>query len=772
MADHSTANDAPVPSGSTKPEPTKGGGAPVKTNENDGAKVPDPIVQIYQKLNQMFGNKEAQIFTMEYPGRILDMGNYSYKESTGLEAQVTKPQAVVEAEFRLSDDLFSLGQITGGPNGEKLSQVYQKILSSLVPSVQDESTFDQKIAPDQTLISKWLLELVPNWISPDEDPLKDVPESWAAFIPKQKVETGKPYTPPERMIPRVDLFQRLLTAYEDARLRWQQLKLNARPQKPADDPEWDFYDRMLATLSPSVDAKLEALWSVVLVRGQYHRIRHYLSLLDIESAAEALLRAKEALRASKMRSIDDSEDILPVQFSPASWGNYLTTDFEPVDLLMDQDAIIQYVIAAQNQRNELVRRLSILQSSKQDTKTLEKEVNAAKDKLTKAKEEMLKGFTENLATVVKFYIEKTKKPTDFKGEDLTTFVTKSKLNITPEEINQVSAGLNNVITQRDGYDAALDKYSRLLGEAASAEASNPEVAISQLKAQIEALSASISTHSSILEAVRDPNAKSTGTDAIPPSPKKGASQWQSLIIRYEMGTKNDTSKELQSTSTVQAHASGWFWSASYSQDKTRADNLKQFDASNTSISLAMNVMKVQISRPWLDASIFHQSDAYVRISGDKFSNGFDSKHVSSQNEDPLTGAALLKKFSEAEQTILPAYPVAFIVAKDVTIKLTTDKEKTKIENSVIREHVNAGGSCFGISVAATGQSTSSTQSAYSSTEGNAVTIKVPGPQIVGWIMQCTPEDRCSTDYHRIDPEQFKVGDDASADAGKNGKDKK
>ncbi|KAG8914947.1 hypothetical protein FRC00_009358 [Tulasnella sp. 408] len=656
---------------SESPAPTKGSGATEKT------KTPDPIVQIYQKLNQMFGDKEGQIFTMEYPGRILDMGNYSYKESTGLEAQVTKPQAVVEAEFRLSDDLYSLGNITGGPNGEK------------------------------TLITKWLLELVPNWIAPDEDPLKDVPESWAAFIPKQKDEAGKPYTPLEKMIPRVDLFQRLLTAYEDARLRWQQLKLNARPQKPADDPEWDFYDRMLATLSPSVDAKLEALWSVVLVRGQYHRIRHYLSLLDIESPAEALLRAKEALRASKMRSIDDSEDILPVQFSPASWGNYLTTDFEPVDLLMDQDAIIQYVLAAQNQRNELVRRLSILQSGKPDTKTLEKEVGAAKDKLTRAKEEMLKGFTENLATVVKC-------------------------------------------------------------EVASAEAANPEVAISQLKAQIEDLSASISTHSSILEAVRTPNANNTSTDAIPPSPKKGASQWQSLIIRYEQGTKDDTNQALQSTSTVQAHASGWWWSASYSQDKTRADNLKKFDATNTSISLAMNVMKVQISRPWLDASIFHQSDAYVRISGDKFSNGFDTMHVSSQNPNPLTGTALLNKFSEAEETVLPAYPVAFIVAKDVTIKLTTDTSQTKMENSVIQEHVNAGGSCFGISVAAAGQSGSSTQSAYSSVDKNAVTIKVPGPQIVGWIMQCTPEDHCSPDYHRIDPEQFKVGDDA----GKSGKERK
>lgn len=131
-----------------------------------------------------------------------------------------------------------------------------------------------------------------------------------------------------------------------------------------------------------------------------HRIRHYLGLLDVESPAEALLRAKEALQASKLRSVDDtgeiflfqarlgvflthiiSEDVYPVQFSPVSWGNYLTTDFEPVDLLIDADALTGYVLSAQRQRNELIRQLTLIQSGKQDVKSLQTELTHADEDL-------------------------------------------------------------------------------------------------------------------------------------------------------------------------------------------------------------------------------------------------------------------------------------------------------------------------------------------------------------------------------------------------------
>ncbi|KAG9041049.1 hypothetical protein FS837_012794 [Tulasnella sp. UAMH 9824] len=749
---------------------------------------------------------------MESPGRILDMGSYAYKESTGLEAQVTKPQAVVEAEFRLSDDLFPLGQITGGPKGDK---IYQEILTSFVPSARAGSTFEE-IIPDQAirlmahyqnLIMNWLLELVPNWVAPNEDILKDIPEKWAEHIPKQQDKAPKPdITPPEK-ISRVDLFQKLLSIYEDSRLRWQQLKLQARPQKPADDSEWDLYDRTLATFSPSIDAKLEALWSVVLVKGQYHRVRHYLGLLDVESPAEALLRAKEALRASKMRSVDDSEDIYPVQLSPASWGNYLTTDFEPVDLFLEDTSIIEELTRAQNQRNELIRQLSVLESSKQDVTTIEKE---------KAKEEMLKGFTENAATFVEFYIAKIPKVGDLVTKKMQTEAqTKWKLTLSQEEITRIERGLENVIAQRNGYDGAMNKYARIIGQVASAEASNPELAISQLKTQIEALSSSINTYSRNLQglpsgstgnstpeskpngspgnptqgtdsaggddhpqgsnslgggssATQQPTDNAKSQDVNAPKAKKGASQWQSIVVKCSIQESSDKTETLQSSSKVQVQTHGWFHSAQYDKESSAATSLKQASSKISSIDLAMNVMKVQISRPWLDASIFKKSSGYNRISGKSFSTKFDTTLLSTLGPKDLG-----EKFARVEDdSLLPAYPIAFLVAKDVTIKFHSDSQTVNSLNSVMKDSMNAGGACLGFSVAAAGQSSGNMQSAYSQAKDTSITMKIPGPQIIGWIMQCTPEDKSSTDYKHINADQFQIGNNANAEPNKSGSERK
>jgi hypothetical protein len=40
------------------------------------------------------------------------MGTYAYDGSDDIDAQEKKPQAVVEAEFRLSDDLYTLGTVS------------------------------------------------------------------------------------------------------------------------------------------------------------------------------------------------------------------------------------------------------------------------------------------------------------------------------------------------------------------------------------------------------------------------------------------------------------------------------------------------------------------------------------------------------------------------------------------------------------------------------------------------------------------------------------
>lgn len=79
-----------------------------------------PVVQVYNKLQQLFGNGQTDIFQMEFPARLLEQGNYDYVDSDRLNAQQIKPPPVVEAEFRLADDMFSVSNLVGGPNGGKV----------------------------------------------------------------------------------------------------------------------------------------------------------------------------------------------------------------------------------------------------------------------------------------------------------------------------------------------------------------------------------------------------------------------------------------------------------------------------------------------------------------------------------------------------------------------------------------------------------------------------------------------------------------------------
>ncbi|KAJ5171289.1 uncharacterized protein N7500_004072 [Penicillium coprophilum] len=119
--------------------------------------------------------------------------------------------------------------------------------------------------------------------------------------------------------------KKLLDVYESERFRWAVFKVNSRPTDYTKRDAVDKYDRMLAYFAPIVDARLEALWAVVLIRGQYHRVCRYIGFMDVESSSEILLKAKENLRLSVMRSLDDTEDIYPVYFSPASWAQYRST---------------------------------------------------------------------------------------------------------------------------------------------------------------------------------------------------------------------------------------------------------------------------------------------------------------------------------------------------------------------------------------------------------------------------------------------------------------
>lgn len=101
----------------------------------------------------------------------------------------------------------------------------------------------------------------------------------------------------------------------------------------------------------------------------------------------------------------------------------------------------------------------------------------------------------------------------------------------------------------------------------------------------------------------------------------------------------------------------------------------------------MNVMKVTINRPWLSAQLFNKTEAYVRLEESPFSVGFNAKDLPAAI-DASSNAHILLQNANSKQ--FPGYPVAFLVAKDVSIKITTSAQSAKDCNTFVEETVSKG----------------------------------------------------------------------------------
>ncbi|KAK4096994.1 hypothetical protein N658DRAFT_527387 [Parathielavia hyrcaniae] len=215
------------------------GGAEGKNDPPASAEV--PMLQIYRKINELFGNGKQDIFQMEFQARLLSQGNYEYVGSDTINAQQVKPPAVAEAEFRLADDMYDISNLVGGANGRKLSDQYREVLFSLVPTnVANRSENDKLLKADQERICAWLEEEVDNFDPPVTDMLDGLPTELKKRLksaPPPKYEGGKEGlgalgkhdSSKSPKIPRIDLYQKLLDVYESERYRWVKFKNDNRP---------------------------------------------------------------------------------------------------------------------------------------------------------------------------------------------------------------------------------------------------------------------------------------------------------------------------------------------------------------------------------------------------------------------------------------------------------------------------------------------------------------------------------------------------------------
>ncbi len=211
----------------------------------------DPLIlKLYDALRNTFGPGDKDLFQMEMPARLLEMGNYHYTGSDSVDAQQFKPPAVGEAEFRLADGMLNLSNLVGGPNGSRVAESYDQILSGLAPANAESSAELGTLVPDQQKIFDWLHEEVPNFDPPASDLLSMIPDDKHLPPKPNKIRETNPNPNIDKLrdssqtpkISRIDLYQKLLDVYEAERLRWNEYKNSARPKDDDIQEKWNAYD--------------------------------------------------------------------------------------------------------------------------------------------------------------------------------------------------------------------------------------------------------------------------------------------------------------------------------------------------------------------------------------------------------------------------------------------------------------------------------------------------------------------------------------------------
>jgi hypothetical protein len=710
-----------------------------------------PADQLYDRLHDIFGTGGNQLFAMEWPGRVLDQVTYAY-EVDSIYSEMTRPQPVLEGEFRLSDGLIDVAPLVAGPNGSQLSTTYQEALNQLVPAY---TGVNKSYQADKEKLRTWLLE-----------------EVSAEYVG----DDGKPVTLTK--IARIELYDTLNTRYLQAVASWNEQKtalLRKAQSEPNSTAALEAYAKWLAEDAPPVEAELESKFADLVVKGYYHEVRSVISSLDISLAGEALENAKASMRASAMSSLDETETVYPVQFSPEDWFKGLSTDFQPEDLLLNPEVLLQQLMQKQQQVAQLEDQITFLQSTHTgDEATLKAQVDQAQNELSSAMTALTNAFAENVLTVAKMYFGSVDlgKATEQGVDDALKAAGLGA--ITAEQWTKLKEGFLAVNNAQQNLTTAGRHLVELQAAEQAAKTTDSTQLIATLQSQVAALQQQIESLQSTLfsqagtsrlqtlakvegdkvtyDPTKDPNAKITNGELtsypLLPTPMPAPGEFFDVVIDF-------TSDSMAQKSLVEASASQTSWdvdlffgSASGSSQSSSSMSQAEFADAKASVQIGFRAMKVTIDRGgWFDPTALGLTGEMYHLGGEPssgeplytpISNGPPSSKdipdgYKSSNADKVFAAL-------REDAVLPAFPVAFLIVKDVTINIALSNVTTASKAASSAQSSSASGGIFCFSVSSSSSSSASSKEATSVQIANNVIIKIPGPQILGWFLEYVPKD--------------------------------
>lgn len=713
--------------------------APAKKTVGDPPPTLSPVDELYMNFASVFGNANPrQLFSLVWPGTVLDFESYEIPEGT-----VTGdiPPTTMAAQSNLFDIYYPIATITQ-PDGTRVSDRYRQALESYGP------------IPNEQLID--LQEVIRERLDQTVEIVIDGVLTKVTLLEKFSILEGE---------------------YVARKQEWGKLKSEMYDRYKLDGGPnwWDDYIRWYEMNAQGYIDGINAAYNRMVADFPVNEFEDALAILDTHDAA-ALLRAKEDVRnGATPVPAEVGSSYFPSLAIPHDWGRVLKPSTTFTDLLAAPDVQQRYMnLAIEQLRQQIFAWNAVLaqipDTSKDQIAAALADFNSASEAYYAASNKLIADYTDNTVLAVKSYLQYKQGTNKEKEDGANNMIDKlNKQNggtsqkIDWAKFEEIAGKIGDAQKKLIEDTGSMVASGQLLGEKATAylktkagEGLRELIApvLQKLESQLTIVADQIRNFDAAAGRAVQLNgsgipALSGGSSDDPqfasPTDSITNQRWSEitmLVKTSSMQTQSETSTSFSQTN--------WgvdlFFGSAGGESKTASQAFASKYMDNESeIQIGMLATKVFIERPWMHPEIFSMTN--------KFFKAVDMD-ITTPEGDAVTKGELLSTTlggnvsqSQANNNcialnngILPGYPVALLLAKDITIKIKLKATETEAMQKHSESNESNGGGFLCFSVSKTQSSSSDSKAASSYAMGGDYVFRIPAPQIIGVWNQILPPD--------------------------------
>lgn len=716
----------------TKPKnaPKKPLQIPKLKDENENSSFADVL---YDEITSVIGgNNPNQFFCMGLQGSMLSPELYAYDVANN----EPKPAHVKMNESKLANKLYDPCFMSASDNGKHLHTQYRTALNMLTPKLNG------KLFEAKSKLRKALMTPYPYNFGNGEVEVLTLEQ----------------------------VFYRLYAEYVEAKEKWAQKQLDKKTELEKKYPEDtdDDYKRREDEYIEWYGIVAEA--EVLIVEEKLGKVLNVFSPGDME-IINGILDSGTGRELAEARKRMDSVERLnpdggityPVTFYPENWFSLLDTSFTPIDLLESPTALSQRMALLQRQRNSIMLNIEnildqipdpvVVEALKAAYEEKKQAFDTAFNELQKLTITVTTDMLDTLLSIVVSKIsgkafegteEEQKQQKNQAIQDaiksIPSNVIKKIFGLTGEEMEKivdclcqnmtayVDAQNNVVLKSREATSVAVEWFE-LNNKLQLRNMLNPlQRQLDDIEMQISSLQEQINMSISF-----QPK-KVTGTDGETEerrdvAPNMVPDSFVQLIVDSKMSAANTASK--QETTAKEASYGVSFLLGGFSSNSSHQKAVAEtFDKnSDMEIRIGMSLAKVEIEREWFEPGVFMLTTDMYNCS---------SEHIAPKED---YGSFEQKRLEEMRKCVFPCYPVAFVVAKDVTIQFYSHTDIATTFAQSIEEHSARGGGFFIFSGNSATSKKSNENSSTATSSDQSVTVRFTAPQILGYYLEAVPADK-------------------------------